>query len=164
MKFFKQFFPYLLITIVLALFLSSCASRVVQTNEAKDSISQEKNTKPITTEVLPVNLEVLEDFHLRIPESISIGEAFELRVTTIGGLGTKPFFEEDESLQFELSSSTGKIEPSSFSIQGGIGETKATLSDVAASTEMVELTLSLSALNSDLNQNLITKKYTLNIK
>ncbi len=147
--------------LMLCLLLGSCASRIAPaTKDANSQMQQEKVTKPKSGDIVPTSNEVLKDFHIRVPDSIAIGEAFEIRLTTIGSLGSKPFFVDDESLQLNLTSSIGKIEPASSEMQGGIAEIQALLTEVAASNKTVELEVSLR----DINQNLITRAIALNIK
>ena len=139
------------------LMLSSCASRIVETKDVgpKDKLVESK----LTTS------EVLGDLHVKVPESIQLDEVFELRLTTIGSWGTKPFFEDEDELQVEFVSAAGRLEPTKATLQSGIGSIQLTLSDLTLSdidstTKDVEITVLLK----DLNQNLITKLITLNIQ
>jgi len=157
MTYSKQSIVILLIamTFGISLLLSSCAARVVP---SKDKVIIEKGSlgdKPPTGVT-----EVLEDFHIRVPESIKADEAFEIRITTIGSEGTLPFFEDGDVLELSFESSVGRLEPAKASLQGGIGSTSLKLSDVQSTSKTTELTIILK----DLNQNLITKNITLNIQ
>lgn len=145
----------LALTILLVALLTSCASRIAS---SKDATSKEtKIEQTVKTS------EVLEDFHVRLPESIRLNEAFEMRITTIGSKGTKPFFEDGDALQVTWVSDVGRLEPANAQLQGGIGSMQLSLTDLddlKSSVSTVELTVTLK----DLNQNLMTKTITLNIQ
>ena len=156
-KLFRQFknVSYIpLILLVSVLLLSSCADRVVSTKEQ----SSKELSKEVLEPIVATN-EVLKDLHVRVPETILSGEAFEIRVTTIGSLGTKPFYEED-SLQLDLVSSVGQLEPSQLTLQGGIGSIQLSLSEIDSAIKTATITVSTK----DLNQNLISAENTLNIQ
>lgn len=147
---------------ILSMSLSSCATRVVTTKDTvKDTVVVEKTSEAKAGEMPPTNLnEVLQDFHIRAPESIQADVAFELRLTTIGSEGTLPFFEDGDALELSFVSSVGRLELAKASLKGGIGSISLTLSSLEANSETAEITIILK----DLNQNLITKRHTLKIQ